>query len=143
MASPVERDRIRSIANSLFSRISGRAFRAYSLVGHVGRVSGREYWNPVSAYPFDNGYVIPVLYGRQSQWVQNVLAAGSLRLRTKGREYVLDDPEVIPARRALTALPRWLGVVIRAQNTQDFMWAHVPRERAGDAGDSADAGALA
>jgi deazaflavin-dependent oxidoreductase (nitroreductase family) len=124
MADARERDRIRSIANALFGRISGRAFRAYSLVGHIGRVSGREYWNPVSAYPSDDGYVIPILYGRESQWVQNVIAAGSLRLRTKGREFVLDAAEIIPAARALPALPHWLRAVVRVQGVDDFLWAH-------------------
>jgi hypothetical protein len=124
MADARERDRIRSIANALFGRISGRAFRAYSLVGHIGRVSGREYWNPVSAYPSNDGYVIPILYGRESQWVQNVIAAGSLRLRTKGREFVLDAAEIIPAARALPALPHWLRAVVRVQGVDDFLWAH-------------------
>jgi len=32
-------------------------------VKHAGRNSGREYQNPVSAYPFGDGFVIPVLYG--------------------------------------------------------------------------------
>jgi deazaflavin-dependent oxidoreductase (nitroreductase family) len=123
MADAAKRDRLRSIANALFGRISGRAIRAYSLVGHIGRVSGREYWNPVSAYPFNDGYVIPILYGRESQWVQNVLAAGSLRLRTKGREFVLDAAEIIPAARALPALPRWLRAVVRVQGIEDFLWA--------------------
>jgi deazaflavin-dependent oxidoreductase (nitroreductase family) len=124
MADPEGRDKIRSMANTLFRRISGRGLRAYSLVGHVGRESGREYWNPVSAYPFSDGYVIPILYGRESRWVQNVLAAGWLRLRTKGREFVLDAAEIIPAARALPALPRWLRAVVRVQGIEDFLWAH-------------------
>jgi deazaflavin-dependent oxidoreductase (nitroreductase family) len=124
MTDAVKRDRIRSMANALFGRISGRAFRAYSLVGHIGRVSGREYWNPVSAYPSNDGYVIPILYGRESQWVQNVIAAGTLRLRTKGREFVLEAAEIIPAARALPALPHWLRAVVRVQGVDDFLWAH-------------------
>lgn len=123
MAEAAERSRIRSIANSIFGRISGRGFRAYSLVGHVGRISGREYWTPVSAYPLEDGYVIPVLYGRQSNWVSNAFAAGRLRLRTKGREYDLVKPQIIPAARALSAYPRWLRIAYRAQNTEDFVWA--------------------
>jgi F420H(2)-dependent quinone reductase len=122
-----ERNRVRSISNSFFGRVSGRRFRAYSLVGHVGRISGREYWNPVSAYPFGDGYVIPILYGRQSQWVQNVLAARSLRLRTKGREHLLVDLEIIPAERAISAFPRWQRMVMRTERTVEVVWGHMQR----------------
>jgi hypothetical protein len=127
-----ERNRVRSISNSFFGRVSGRRFRAYSLVGHVGRISGREYWNPVSAYPFGDGYVIPILYGRESQWVQNGLAAGSLRLRTMGREHLLVDLEIIPAERALSAFPRWQRMVMRTERTVEVVWGHLQRRAAAD-----------
>jgi deazaflavin-dependent oxidoreductase (nitroreductase family) len=66
-------------------KIAGRRLRAYSIVTHVGRRSSRPYRNPVSAYPLGDGFVIAVLYGRESQWVRNVMASGSFTLRTKGR----------------------------------------------------------
>jgi deazaflavin-dependent oxidoreductase (nitroreductase family) len=83
MAAVSKRDPVRSLANRVFLMISGRWFRAYSIVRHVGRTSGRAYQNPVSAYPLGDGFVIPVLYGTQSQWVRNVMAAGRFTLRTK------------------------------------------------------------
>jgi hypothetical protein len=76
MAAVSKRDPVRSLANRAFLMISGRWFRAYSIVRHVGRTSGRAYQNPVSAYPLGDGFVIPVLYGTQSQWVRNAMAAG-------------------------------------------------------------------
>jgi hypothetical protein len=66
MAAVSKRDPVRSLANRGFLMISGRWFRAYSIVRHVGRTSGRAYQNPVSAYPLGDGFVIPVLYGTQS-----------------------------------------------------------------------------
>ena len=115
---------VRSLANRVFLTISGRWFRAYSLVRHVGRSSGREYQNPVSAYPLGDGFVIPVLYGAQSQWVRNVMAAGRFRLRTKGRDYPLERPEIIPPAQALAAYPALLRRIMRSQRTQAFVWAH-------------------
>jgi hypothetical protein len=100
MPAVSRQDPLRSLANRIFLTISGRWFRAYSIVRHVGRTSGREYQNPVSAYPLGDGFVIPVLYGTQSQWVRNVMAAGRFTLRTKGRDYPLERPELIsPPRR--------------------------------------------
>jgi deazaflavin-dependent oxidoreductase (nitroreductase family) len=124
MAAVAKRDPVRSLANRIFLTISGRWFRAYSIVRHVGRTSGRAYQNPVSAYPLGDGFVIPVLYGTQSQWVRNVMAAGRFTLRTKGRDYLLERPEIIPPAQALGAYPALLRRIMRSQQTQAFVWAH-------------------
>jgi deazaflavin-dependent oxidoreductase (nitroreductase family) len=124
MAAVSKRDPVRSLANRIFLMISGRWFRAYSIVRHVGRTSGRAYQNPVSAYPLGDGFVIPVLYGTQSQWVRNVMAAGRFTLRTKGRDYLLERPELIPPAQALGAYPALLRRIMRSQQTQAFVWAH-------------------
>ena len=124
MAAVAKRDPVRSLANRVFLMISGRWFRAYSIVRHVGRTSGRAYQNPVSAYPLGDGFVIPVLYGTQSQWVRNVMAAGRFTLRTKGRDYLLERPELIAPAQALAAYPTLLRRIMRSQQTQAFVWAH-------------------
>jgi deazaflavin-dependent oxidoreductase (nitroreductase family) len=124
MAAVSKRDPVRSLANRVFLLVSGRWFRAYSIVRHVGRTSGRAYQNPVSAYPLGDGFVIPVLYGTQSQWVRNVMAAGRFTLRTKGRDYPLERPEVIPPAQALAAYPALLRRIMRSQQIQAFVWAH-------------------
>jgi len=124
MAAVSKRYPIRSLANRGFLTISGRWFRAYSIVRHVGRTSGRAYQNPVSAYPLGDGFVIPVLYGTQSQWVRNVMAAGRFTLRTKGRDYLLERPELIAPAQALAAYPALLRRIMRSQQIQSFVWAH-------------------
>ena len=124
MAAASKRDPIRSGSNRIFLRISGRWFRAYSIVRHVGRTSGRLYQNPVSAYPLGDGFVIPVLYGTQSQWVRNVMAAGHFTLRTKGRDYPLERPEIIPSTQALAAYPALLRRLMRSQRIREFVWGH-------------------
>ena len=124
MAAVSKRDPVRSLANRVFLMISGRWFRAYSIVRHVGRTSGRAYQNPVSAYPLGDGFVIPVLYGTQSQWVRNVMAAGRFTLRTKGRDCPLERPELIAPAQALAAYPALLRRIMRSQQTQAFVWAH-------------------
>jgi hypothetical protein len=126
MTTEAKRDRIRNLANRTLGRISGKRIRAYSMVGHVGRISGREYFNPVSAYPLGDGFVIPVLYGIDSQWVRNVLAIGSLTLRTKGLVYALERPAIIGPEQALSAFPGFLQRLYRLQHIQEFIWAHKP-----------------
>ncbi|WP_405987995.1 hypothetical protein [Streptomyces sp. NBC_00986] len=119
-----KRDPVRSLANRIFLTISGKRVRAYSIVRHVGRTSGREYRNPVSAYPLGDGFVIPVLYGTQSQWVRNAMATGGFTLRTKGRDYLLERPEIIPPAQALVCFPPVMRRVTRSRGIQDFVWAH-------------------
>ena len=124
MAQASRRGPVRSLANRIFLTISGRWLRAYSIMRHVGHTSGRAYRNPISAYPLGDGSVIPVPVCTQSQWVRNVMAAGRFTLRTKGRDYLLEQPEIIPPAQALAAYPALLQRLIRSQGIQDFVWAH-------------------
>ena len=71
MPAETKRDPVRVAPNRLFLKISGRRLRAYSIVKHGGRRSGREYASPVSACPLGDGFVITILYGVDSQWVRN------------------------------------------------------------------------
>lgn len=124
MAEEIRRDRVKQISNRIFLMISGRRLRAYSIVRHVGRTSGREYRNPVSAYPLGDGFVIAVLYGVRSQWVRNVMATGRFVLRTRNRDYPLERPEIISPAQALPAFPGWQRAMLRSRNIQAFVWGH-------------------
>jgi deazaflavin-dependent oxidoreductase (nitroreductase family) len=64
-------------------------------VSHVGRKSRRPYRTPVNAFRTDGGYIIALTYGAQSNWVKNVLAAGSCELQTRGRRVCLFDPIIV------------------------------------------------
>jgi hypothetical protein len=123
-SAPRSAERGRAFSNRLFLRISGGRLRAYSIVKHVGRRSGRQYANPVSAYPMGDGFVITILYGLDSQWVRNALATGRLALVTRGREHRLERPELIAANEALPAYPRWQRWFLRARGVEHFLWAH-------------------
>ena len=68
--------------------------------------------------------MIAVLYGRQSQWVRNVMASDSFTLRTKGRDYQLEQPEIIPSLQALAAYPRLWQWTLKRQRIDQFVWAH-------------------
>jgi len=124
VTASTSRDPVRGLSNRLFLRISGRRLRAYSVVRHTGARTGREYTNPVSAYPLGDGFVIPVLYGRESRWVQNALATGGLTLRTRNRDHRLERPELIGAAQALGAFPRWQRAMLTARRIEDYLYAH-------------------
>lgn len=124
VAREAKRDPVRSLSNWILMTISGRWFRSYSIVNHVGRTSGRRFRNPVSAFPLGDGYVIAVLYGLESQWVRNVMAADSFILRTKGRDHVLEGPEIIGSDQALPAFSWLARLNAQSRGIQHFVWGH-------------------
>jgi deazaflavin-dependent oxidoreductase (nitroreductase family) len=52
---------------------------------HVGRKSGKRYRTPLNIFDTEDGYVIPVGYGLESHWVQNVLAGGPATIHKHGK----------------------------------------------------------
>jgi hypothetical protein len=123
---------VQRLANRFFLRIAGKRFRAYSIVKHTGRSSGREYQNPVSAYPLGDGFVVPVLYGMRSQWVRNVMANDGFILRTKGQDVRLERPEIIPSSQALAVYPPLLRWTMRSRKIENFLWGHRITDRKAD-----------
>ncbi len=74
------------------------------IVVHVGRSSGTVYETPLDAHPTKNGYVLVVRYGPGSDWVRNILTAGSARLRLGGEEHLLDAPRLVSQQEAVEQL---------------------------------------
>jgi deazaflavin-dependent oxidoreductase (nitroreductase family) len=64
------------------------------VICHRGRKSGRLYRTPVNAYKRGSKLAIVVLYGEESDWVQNVLAGGGQVVRA-GRTYELLNPRIV------------------------------------------------
>ena len=85
------------------------------LLEHVGRRSGTVRVSPVHPVSTEDGFRIVVPLGLQSQWAQNVLAAGRCRIQIGDVIHELDEP-VLVAPTAVGDLPpfasrltEWLG----------------------------------
>ena len=74
-------------------------------VRHIGRRSGRVFETPVGPFATDDGFVIALPYGTSSDWVKNVLAAGSATLVTEGQTVEVDQPEIVPLGDVVDFLP--------------------------------------
>jgi deazaflavin-dependent oxidoreductase (nitroreductase family) len=92
----------------------------FAVVSHVGRRSGRTYRTPVNLFRRGDDYVIALMYGADSQWVRNVLAAGGADLETRGRRLHLVGPDVVrdPAR---SLVPKPMRVPIGLADVDEFM----------------------
>ena len=66
-----------------------------SLVNHVGRTSGQPYATPVRAAASEDGFVITLPYGADTDWVKNVMAAGTATLVYEGESFAVDQPKIV------------------------------------------------
>ena len=89
------------------------------ILKHVGRKSGRVYRTPVNVFRAPDGFLIALTYGRESEWVKNVLAAGGCELETRGVRYQVSAPTIVhdPNRRRF---PFPVRIVLRLIGATDF-----------------------
>lgn len=71
-----------------------------SVIRHRGRTSETPYETPIQAVPTEDGFVIPLPYGTSSDWLKNVLAAGSATIAHDGNTFAVEDPELIASSEA-------------------------------------------
>lgn len=86
----------RALINPRQLQTAGRPGAYASLMRHTGRTTGRSYQTPVGAVPTDDGFVVALVYGSGSDWVQNVLATGRATVVHEGAEHAVERPEVVP-----------------------------------------------
>ena len=79
----------------------------FGIVIHSGRRSGRIYETPVNVFRTEGGFVIALTYGR-ADWVQNVMAAGTAKVRTLRTVHEIGNPRIVsaPEHEHLPFLPR-------------------------------------
>jgi deazaflavin-dependent oxidoreductase (nitroreductase family) len=70
----------------------------WMLVVHHGRRTGREYRTPVLGTRRGGRVALSVLYGTDSDWVQNVLAAGRATVVHSDRSLRIDGVELVDSR---------------------------------------------
>jgi deazaflavin-dependent oxidoreductase (nitroreductase family) len=86
----------RLIINPKQMRSAGTPGAYASVIRHRGRVSGRPYETPVGVVADEDGFLIALVYGQRTNWLQNVLASGIATIVHEGRTYQVDRAELIP-----------------------------------------------
>ena len=107
------------LVNPITRRVAGH-LPWFGIVVVPGRRSGKVRRIPMNVFRRGEDYVMALTYGRDVDWVQNVLAAGGCSLETRGRMVELRDPELIrdPSRRLV---PRLVGVFLAGLDVNDFL----------------------
>jgi len=94
---------------------------------HVGRSSGKAYETPLDAHATDDGYIFIMNYGAGSDWVRNILAAGTAQLRIGGDLIDLESPRVVTKDVALPQLPTATKTPPGWMNVTEFLQMDVRR----------------
>lgn len=97
--SPRVLDAVRKTSRAmkpLALRSAGTPGAYAAVIRHVGRTTGRPYETPVGAVATEDGFVIALPYGPNTDWLKNVLACGTATIVDEGSTYALDRPEVVP-----------------------------------------------
>jgi deazaflavin-dependent oxidoreductase (nitroreductase family) len=118
------------VLNPLIRKLAGRPhFRMAAQVRHVGRRSGRSYMTPVGARLSGDVAVIPLTFGNQSDWSQNVRAARGCSLRVNGHDYDATQPTFLSPQEAQQLVRSAFSPLERASfrllGIRQFMRLHV------------------
>lgn len=109
----------RRVANPVARRFA--RMPPMALVVHVGRTSGKEYRTPVLAFPAAEGFAIALTYGRDVDWLKNVLAAGGCSVVRWGRTVELANPRVVGWTTGSLYMPVPVRVVLLGLQVRDFL----------------------
>ena len=97
-----------------------RRLPGMGVVVHTGRKSHRQYHTPVMVFERGEQFIIALTYGRESQWVQNVLAEGSCELETRDHIVKLAAPKLVHDTRR-KSMPPFVRFVLGLLKVSDFL----------------------
>lgn len=112
--------------NKLTIKGAGRTGSPFSILYHTGRKSGTQYAIPIILEPKDNGFVIALTYGREVDWLKNILHAGVCKIRYKNQDYILEKPVFISQTEALQAFSWFPRRILPVMRINDFLFLKRP-----------------
>ncbi|WP_024804804.1 nitroreductase family deazaflavin-dependent oxidoreductase [Nocardia sp. BMG51109] len=83
----------RRVTNRVANPVAGRV-PGMGIIVHTGRSSGRVYRTPITLFSQDGVYRVALTYGRDVDWLKNILAAGEFQVETGGHTVTVRDPVV-------------------------------------------------
>ncbi len=82
--------------NKVAVRLAGhRLLPLWAVLRHHGRKSGKQDEVPIAAIPTGTTFIIALPWGRGTDWVSNVRAAGRCTIRWKGADYECTEPTFV------------------------------------------------
>lgn len=100
----------------------------FLLLSHTGRTSGKRYRTPVFGFRTGTGFVIALTYGRNADWVRNVLATEGCEAVYRRHTFSLTEPRLVSGDPATQPLPAIVRRVLPLVNVTDFMLVHASEQ---------------
>lgn len=95
----------RTLMNPAQMRSAGTPGAYAGIVRHRGRTSGKAYATPVGIVSVDDGFLVALVYGERTNWLRNVLAAGSAEIVHEGRTFRVERPRVVEMGEVIDRFP--------------------------------------
>lgn len=93
------------------------------IIKHQGRISGRKYRTPILAFSTNHGYVFALTYGRNVDWVKNLIAYDSGRLMYNGREILIHSIRFVSYDDVKDVFPVLINLFLRILSVNDCLKA--------------------
>jgi len=110
------------VTNPIFLLFAGR-LKPFAEVTHTGRRSGRPYRTPVLAFAVEDGFVMALTYGRDVDWVKNLMASHGGSIKQGGERYPLASVYFICRDEAERIIPFLVRLLLRLNSVEDFIHA--------------------
>jgi hypothetical protein len=110
--------------NPVSKKLAGR-FPPWDQIYHIGRISGRKYFTPIVSVPIEGGYIIPLPYGKDTDWCKNIRASNKFKLIRLKKVIPLKNPTVIGKEEALAAFPPLLGSLINLSGCELYLRSEI------------------
>ncbi len=121
----------RRVTNPALQQVAER-LPYFGVVVHHGRTTGRVYRTPVTAFPHRDGFLIALTYGREVDWVKNVIAQGGCRLIHQKRAVDLTGPRVLSLQEEQAIpFPGWIRGILRVLRVDEVLHLQLGRLRSG------------
>ena len=114
------------VTNRLFLIFAGR-LSPFAIVNHVGRRSGRGYRTPILAFPTEAGFVFALTYGRDVDWVRNLLAADGGTIRRKGEDVPIQGVQIVGYEEVKHLFPSWIKRSLARISLKDCVTVYAGR----------------
>jgi len=112
---------VKHFVNPILRNFARSAHGPFALLRHIGRSSGKKYEIPIMVWRLEDGFMIVLTYGPHVDWLRNLQAAGQGSLRWHKQEYILQKPEFVDEKSALSVLPPFLKRVLSLRGTHEYV----------------------
>ena len=101
--------------------LAGSKRASTAVIHHRGRKSGRAYATPVGARTTSDGFMVPLNFGDNADWFQNVKAAGGCTIEWNGARYPVVEPRIVDWAVAKSAFSPREQRVMRLVGMENFV----------------------